>query len=141
MDKAERFPYLDVTGPDGYGLPRPLLPLKLQNGKSFISLLGLLDTGATVSVLSYEAGIQLGFIWEEQTRSIEMAGNLGQHEAHGVIAVGHIGEFPPTLLTLAWTRAPNVPLLLGQVNFFGEFDVCFFQTQKIFEISPKMDTR
>jgi hypothetical protein len=31
----------------------------------------------------------------------------------------------------------NVPLILGQVNFFMEFDICFYRSQLQFEISPK----
>ena len=28
-------------------------------------------------------------------------------------------------------------MILGQVNFFMEFDVCFFRSQAAFEINPK----
>ncbi len=31
----------------------------------------------------------------------------------------------------------EVPLLLGQANFFIEFDVCFYRSQKVFEVTPK----
>ncbi|WP_244913187.1 hypothetical protein [Phormidesmis priestleyi] len=37
-----------------------------------------------------------------------------------------VGEFEPLQLVFAWTQATNVPLILGQVNFFMEFDVCFY---------------
>ena len=33
-------------------------------------------------------------------------------------------------------QADNVPLLLGQVNFFDEFDVRFRRAQLHFEIEP-----
>jgi hypothetical protein len=46
-------------------------------------------------------------------------------------------QFKPVQLVFAWTRATNVPLLLGQVNFFMEFDVCFYCSQLSFEVSPK----
>jgi hypothetical protein len=29
-------------------------------------------------------------------------------------------------------------LILGQTNFFMEFDVCFFRSQLIFQIHPKV---
>ncbi len=35
----------------------------------------------------------------------------------------------------AWTQAQNIPLLLGKVNFFQAFDVCFYGSQFIFELS------
>ena len=40
-------------------------------------------------------------------------------------------------LAFAWTQAENVPLLLGQVNFFMEFDTCFYRSQLAFDVSPK----
>jgi len=30
-----------------------------------------------------------------------------------------------------------MPVLLGQVNFFMEFDGCFFHSQAAFEVNPK----
>ena len=32
----------------------------------------------------------------------------------------------------------NIPIILGQLNFFMEFDVCFYGSQLAFELSPKM---
>jgi hypothetical protein len=40
-------------------------------------------------------------------------------------------------LVFAWTKAVQVPLILGQVNFFMEFDVCFYRSQLYFAVSPK----
>jgi hypothetical protein len=34
-------------------------------------------------------------------------------------------------------EAMGIPLLLGQVNFFIEFDICFHRSQLNFEINPK----
>ena len=48
-----------------------------------------------------------------------------------------VGEFEPVQLAFAWTQAMNVPLILGQVNFFMEFNICFYRSQLQFEISPK----
>ena len=31
----------------------------------------------------------------------------------------------------------NAPLILGQANFFLEFDVCFYRSKLEFEIKPK----
>jgi len=40
-------------------------------------------------------------------------------------------------LAFAWTQTDNVPTLLGQVNFFLEFDACFFRSREEFEVQPK----
>lgn len=34
-------------------------------------------------------------------------------------------------------KTDNVRLLLGQANFFVEFDVCFYRSQEAFEVRPK----
>ncbi|BAZ09747.1 hypothetical protein NIES4071_15570 [Calothrix sp. NIES-4071] len=39
-------------------------------------------------------------------------------------------------ITLANNRKA-LPLILGQANFFMEFDVCFYRSQKLFEVTPK----
>jgi hypothetical protein len=38
----------------------------------------------------------------------------------------------PTL----WLQRDDVPLILGQANFFMEFDVCFFSTRGVFQLQP-----
>lgn len=137
MTDPERFPYLDVRDAHGQAWPRPLLPVTLQNGTRTIDHNGLLDTGATVSVLPYEAGLELGLTWTEHKTPVELTGNLARYDARGVILTASVGRYEPVRLIFAWTRAPNVPLILGQLNFFAEFDVCFFQARGIFELQPK----
>lgn len=39
-----------------------------------------------------------------------------------------VASFPPVERAFAWTQATDVPMILGQVNFFVEFDVCFFRS-------------
>jgi hypothetical protein len=43
----------------------------------------------------------------------------------------------PVRLVCAWTRAEEAPVLFGQSNFFMEFDVCFYRSQRAFEINLK----
>jgi hypothetical protein len=49
-----------------------------------------------------------------------------------------VGEFPSVRLVFARTQAENAPLVLGQMNFFMEFDVCFFRSKFEFEVNPKV---
>ncbi|MEQ9621586.1 MAG: hypothetical protein RLO37_06490 [Coleofasciculus chthonoplastes F1-TOW-03] len=42
-----------------------------------------------------------------------------------------------TELLFAWVQRPNTPLILGQTNFFLEFDVCFYRSKLEFEVKPK----
>ena len=137
MAQPERYPYIEARNAQGQTLLRPLLAINLGTEQRSMTLNGLLDTGATVNVLPYEAGLELGLVWSEQIRSVQLTGNLARYEARGTILTGIVGQFEPVPLTFAWTRASGIPLLLGQVNFFAEFDVCFFRARAAFEVQPK----
>jgi hypothetical protein len=69
--------------------------------------------------------------------SIQLSGNLGNQPAMPLSATAEIETFPQTELLFAWTRSPNAPLILGQTNFFLEFDVCFYRSRSEFEIKLK----
>jgi hypothetical protein len=139
MTQPARFPYIDID-PTHPGASRlPYLPLTLANGQTTVALSGLLDTGATVNVLPYPIGIQLGLIWAQQTTPIQLTGNLAQAPARAVVISATVASLPPVRLAFAWTQLTTVPVLLGQVNFFLEFDVCFFRAQSVFEIRPKQN--
>jgi hypothetical protein len=97
----------------------------------------LLDTGSIVNILPYSIGVRLGAIWEEQTTSVILAGNLASVEARGLLVDAQVGDFDPVRLVFAWSLSDDAPLLLGRMNFFLEFDVCFYRSQLVFEVRPK----
>ena len=115
----------------------PRLTLTLSRGQRQASVAGLVDSGATVSVMPYDAGIQLGAVWESGKANIQLGGNLGELTAMPLVVTGKVGDYPPVRLAFAWTRANNVPLILGQMNFFREFDICFYRSKLEFEVNPK----
>jgi hypothetical protein len=85
MVNAQRFPYKIIDSSLGMVDRMPYLPLMLSlNGQS-LNTEGLLDTGASVNVLPYELGLQLGLIWESETLSVLLAGNLARFEARAVV--------------------------------------------------------
>jgi hypothetical protein len=137
MVNPQRFSFTE--GYDTFGVPDalPKLPLVLTYRNSSVDVSGLLDTGASVSVLPYSIGIQLGAIWEEQTISVMLAGNLAPVEARGLLVSAQIGSFEPVRLVFAWSLSNDVPLLLGRMNFFLEFDVCFYRSQLVFDVCPQ----
>jgi hypothetical protein len=115
----------------------PRLPLFLYREECEVEVVGLVDSGATVNVLPYEMGIELGGVWDDRRAIIQLAGNLSNLPAMPFSARAKIGEFAPTELLFAWVQRPNIPLILGQTNFFLEFDVCFYRSRSEFEIRPK----
>lgn len=67
-------------------------------------------------------GEQLGAAWEPQTTPVTLSGNLAVCEAKALVLTAHVGSLPPARLDFAWTRAESVPVILGQVHCFMEFD-------------------
>jgi hypothetical protein len=58
-------------------------------------------------------------------------------EARVVVVTAAVGNYGPVRLACAWARTDIVSPVLGQVNFFMEFDVCFFRSRECFEVRPK----
>ncbi len=137
MISAKQFPYISADATLGEAAFRAYMPITLTHQQSSTTASALLDTGATVNVLPYGLGLELGYAWERQTTTLNLTGNLAQYEARVVVLQASIGQFEPTQLVFAWTQAVQVPLILGQVNFFMEFDVCFYRSQLYFAVSPK----
>jgi hypothetical protein len=137
MPGAERFPFTASRPTGGPAALLPYLPLTLTFRQSPVQVMGLADTGATVNVLPFSVGRQLGAVWEEQTIVVPLTGNLAAHEARALVVVAAVGRFPLIRLAFAWTESDNVPVLLGQVNFFTEFDFWMSRSRQIFEVKPK----
>lgn len=135
--QAEQYPFVMKDPSLGTASLCPLLPVTLQIGEQTASVLGYLDTAAAVNVMPFDMGLQLGAVWEQQTVVLPLTGNLAQQEARLLVVSATVGRFPSVSLMFAWTRSSTVPLLLGQTNFFMEFDVCFFRSRAVFEVKPK----
>jgi len=137
MANPLRIDYDKLIGTQGEMVLRPFLPLQLTLSSQSIEVVGLLDTGADINVLPYRAGLALNANWENQPQLATLSGNLARYEARGLMLLGTVGTFEPVPLVFAWTRAEDIPLILGQVNLFQEFEICFFRAEGAFEIRPK----
>jgi hypothetical protein len=115
----------------------PRLPLTLRLNNQSLEAVGLVDSGATINVLPYQAGIQLGATWDDDKATVRLAGNLGDLNAMPLFITAQLTEYAPVRLAFAWVKSDNVPLILGQTNFFLEFDVCFYRSKLEFEVTPK----
>jgi len=96
-----------------------------------------MDSGAMINLLPYDVGTQLGAVWDDRKANIRLAGTLGSLNAMPLSVTAQVGEFAPLRLAFAWVKSNNVPLILGQTNFFMEFDVCFYRSKLEFEVTPK----
>jgi hypothetical protein len=138
MCNGERYLFVSSDSTLGEASFRPNLPFTLIHQQNSVITFGLLDTGASVNVLPYSTGVELGYEWERQATALSLTGKLAQYEARAVLAQVMVGQFEPVQMVFAWTQATNIPLILGQVNFSMEFDVCFYRSQLEFVVSPKV---
>jgi hypothetical protein len=134
MLNGQRYPFIDRINSAGQTSTLPYLPITFSNGNNSLEVMALLDTGASVSVIPYEIGIQLGAVWENQTLIIPLSGNLARSEARGLVLSGTVGAFPTAQLVFAWSQSTEVPVILGHMNFFAEFNVCFYRHESAFEL-------
>lgn len=135
MTAVQQFPFVARAANLGAASLAPMLPLTLVATRS-VGVSGLLDTGAAVNVLPYTSGIDLGFDWDRQTTPVQLSGNLAIVEARAIVVSAVVGRFAPVRMAFAWASVDTVPVILGQINFFLEFDVCFFRSRGLFEIRP-----
>ena len=134
MTVVEQFPYCD-RNPTSPGLDlMPDLPILLRHQSHVLSGVGLVDSGASISVLPYSLGVQLGIDWQSQTAPITLAGTLEHVEAGGIVVEATVGKLSPVRIAFAWAKSDEVPFLLGEFNFFQVFDVSFFRARGVFEI-------
>ncbi len=131
-----QFPY---TPNSQFPVGMPLIDIQLSNGSSTLIASALIDSGAALNILPFDVGLALGLLWEDQTFPIELGGILSGSQARAVLLEGQIDTLQPAPLAFAWVEHPSleIRLLLGQVNFFQEFDIHFYGNQQIFTIEPK----
>ena len=130
---GQLFPFVAREAGVGAASLAPMVPLTLV-GTRTVATSGLLDTGAAVNVLPYTIGIELGFEWDRQLTAVKLSGNLAIADARAVLVSAIVGNFAPVRLAFAWANVDAVPVILGQINFFLEFDVCFFRSRQQFEV-------
>lgn len=132
-----RFEY--ASPPPGALFGKPLATITLSRNEHAMTVSALVDSGATISLLPYEMGCQLGLVWEEHTIPIQLGGPLQGIPARAVLITGCMKGLPETALVMAWVAKTDLPIppILGQVNFFQQFKVTFEGYEKVFDISPK----
>lgn len=114
----------------------PTLPLTLRANGLTHEALAVVDSGADVNVLPWSLGQRLGLVWSPNKATIRVAG-ISQGAAMPVLLKVDVGEMRDITLAFAWCQTDAVPLVLGQTNFFMEFDICFFKSKGEFQVERK----
>jgi hypothetical protein len=131
-----RVSYLSGDGSPATLMPR--LPLSLSYRNRAVDVIGLIDTGSTVNVLPYSLGLSLGAEWQPPTTPIALVGSLQSFEVNTLVVMATHPDLTgrnPVRLVFAWVKSDRAPVIFGQMNFFLEFDVCFYRSQAVFEIA------
>ncbi len=119
---------------EGSKLPLVQISLIGQEGQS-ISAEALVDSGASINVLPHRLGLAIGGDWETAPSIPPLAGNLAQQEAKALFARVVIRHFPTIELIFGWSQSDNIPVILGQTDFFQKHNIAFFGGNGRFEIS------
>ncbi|MBA3871327.1 MAG: retroviral-like aspartic protease [Anaerolineae bacterium] len=138
MSQSVRFSYEFDKNTGLSGFPMLELSLFYKGRNSVVN--GLVDSGAMVNVLPYSIGIALGAKWEDHLPLDRLGGNLSSANVRALKLQGYNAQlminktFP---LIFAWTDTDNTRVIFGQMNFFQQFDVCFFRAEQTFEITRR----
>lgn len=135
-----KFDYLkqpNFQEPNKKWVSRPMLPVHLFNGAQRVNALALVDSGADSSLFNASLAELLGIELER-----------GKHQEFIGIAEARIDVyFHPINLQVAgdarliemnvgFTRSNSVGALLGQSDFFEEYQVIFERYKEKFELKP-----
>jgi hypothetical protein len=128
-----RYPY---TPDPAFSVGTPLLEITILNQFKSVTIPALVDSGASLNILPFDIGNALNLNWNEQTYPLDLGGVLKGTQAFAVVLQTEVDGFPPVKLAYAWINKPSseIKMILGQVNFFQEFDICFYGDQKAFEV-------
>jgi hypothetical protein len=108
MSAIEQFPCCDRNPGSGRLDLMPDLPIVLRRQTHSLSAVELIDSGASISVLPYSLGVQLGFDWNTQKADITLAGTLAHVGARGIVVEAAVGQLARVRLALAWADSYNM---------------------------------
>lgn len=138
MSIPKRFPFIERRNSKGETNVFPCGPIALSYGDRTLEVFGLFRYGSEPKCYALCSWLRIrGCLGRSKALSIPLSGNLAPVEAKGLAVIAQIDDFPPVILAFAWAKSNDPPLILGQLNFFIEFDVCFYRSQLAFDIFPR----
>ncbi|HZQ07955.1 MAG TPA: hypothetical protein VFD70_15340 [Anaerolineae bacterium] len=115
----------------------PRLPIRIERSGRQLDTLALVDSGAMMSVMPFNIGRQLGAVWDEREAKVPMGGIMRGSGGIPLLVSAKVGEYSPINLIFAWIKRNDVPLILGEIDFFLQFQVCFYRYALEFEVIPR----
>ena len=126
--KTAHFNYLELS-------PGNVLPFLRMTIGAFeeVSVIALVDSGASVNLLPYSVGQALRFDWDTTEVGPPITGTI-QSESRMVKAKVTVGSLDAVELSFCWIKHDNARLLLGHNDFFAHFTVCFLTRERKFSL-------
>lgn len=134
MTERLTYPYVVRTEYIPDFVARPFLPVTIRYGQAEIQTMALLDSGADINVMPYQLGLELGADWDAPSVIEDLQGLGGGVQAKRIVADLHVESWPSIGQIFAWARDDEIPVILGQIDFFQNVNVCFHRYQYTFEI-------
>src|SRR5688572_15899424 len=131
-----RFAFSKSKNVLGSMMPRLIFTLEYEDHA--IEVDAIVDSGSSVNVLPYQAGLALNAIWDEQDELPLLNGTLGGVEARALnVLASHplLTADEQVPLVFAWAKRDDVAVLLGEYDFFQYFDVCFYGSEGYFDVT------
>jgi hypothetical protein len=134
VSEVARFPYTSRSNSGAM----PMIPVTLQSrGGVFHTAFGLLDTGASISVLPNAIAVSLGLVWQDfAAYPVRLGGVFRGRNGRFVKLKVEVGSLPMQEVVFGWLQDDDAPLILGNANFFDVFDACFSRSNN--EISIRL---
>lgn len=136
MSAPSRFPFVSLgTGLSPFDLA-PLLPARLARNGVGIDAVGLVDSGATISVVPFDVGARFGEDWNKLPRELTLGGASSGVPAKLLALEMTFGAIGPVTQLFAWSSSNAQPVIFGRVSFFLDFDILFYRARGYFEVQP-----
>ena len=126
------FRYKEIKRPNGIIIKAPYIPITLKSEKESLDFIGLIDSGADISVIPREAADILGLKIEKEDEATGIGGKAKTSDSHLNIKIqkGHEKcEFRLPIKILLQENS-EIPILLGRLEFFDNFNIIFEQSEQ-----------
>ncbi len=111
---------------------RPVAYVVLINGDIKVPEYVYVDSGADITLISKSVGEILGFKVSDNDKIEEIKG-IGERSVPLVIKSINMQIGEKVFQTrIGWALIEEVPLLLGRIEVFSFFDICFQKNEKTF---------
>ena len=131
------FEYSEYVGPDGKTLYRPAIPIMFKNGKYYILVRAIIDSGADFTILPIETAKQLDVKLDKKTVFYAAGGNqfsVYKSPIELAYLVRKIGFRSITHKTIVYFAESQTTILLGNHGFLDHLRITLNGPKKRIEI-------